>query len=475
MTIGAVRRRGALLVLLCLAEFLIALDFSIVNVALPDLGAELGFSPSGLQWVIGAYALTFGGFLVLGGRVADLYGRRRLLIAGLAGFAVASLGAGIATSAEALIAFRAIQGLAAAAIAPAALSLLTTTFTEPAERQRAMGAWSAVLGAGFVVGVAAGGPLTEFVTWRSTFLVAVPIAVVLAVATARMVPESRAESGRHRLDLAGALLVTTGVSALAFALSRATVVGWISVPTMLALACAAVLLAGFVAVERRSPAPVISLAMLRLRPVALSNTVNVLLMGAFNGMIFVLTLFLQQVHGSSALVTGLTFAPAGICGMLAGIAAGALATRFGAHRTLIVSAFVQALATAALISLPSEQTVTFIIVATMVTNFSGVVAIVMVTIAAVSSVPDAEQGVAGGLLNTSQQIGGALGLAVVTAAITAVTTSAAAPSPEVLLSGLRAGMVVAAGLVLVAAALSTVTMAPRRIPAPTMSTPTAAS
>jgi hypothetical protein len=262
---------AATLVVLCVAEFMIALDFSIVNVALPAIKASLGFSQAALQWVITAYALAFGGLLLLGGRAADLYGRRRLLVGGLALFAAASLLAGLATSPGLLVGMRAVQGAAAAVIAPAALSLLTTTFTEESARRRALGAWGAVLGAGFVTGVVAGGVLTTFLGWRAVFFVNVPIASLAAIATFGVVPEPRAQQTcRPRLDVLGAALATTVVVLTVYAVTGADAAGWFSLQTLGLLAVALLLLSGFLYVESKIDDPLVPLEIFRLR--ALSNS-----------------------------------------------------------------------------------------------------------------------------------------------------------------------------------------------------------
>jgi EmrB/QacA subfamily drug resistance transporter len=446
---------AATLVVLCVAEFMIALDFSIVNVALPAIKASLGFSQAALQWVITAYALAFGGLLLLGGRAADLYGRRRLLVGGLALFAAASLLAGLATSPGLLVGMRAVQGAAAAVIAPAALSLLTTTFTEESARRRALGAWGAVLGAGFVTGVVAGGVLTTFLGWRAVFFVNVPIASLAAIATFGVVPEPRAQQTcRPRLDVLGAALATTVVVLTVYAVTGADAAGWFSLQTLGLLAVALLLLSGFLYVESKIDDPLVPLEIFRLRALSTANVVNMLLIGAFAGYVLVVTLFLQQVHSYSPLVTGLTFVAAGVAGFSGGFAAPPVASRLGTTATLAAAAVTQAVGLALLTILPRHGTIPTVALLAVVVNFADVVAIVMINGAATADVPTGLQGLAGGVLNTTQQVGAAVGVAVISAVATTVTGSiahGAQPSAAALSTGFRYALAVAAALSLAAA------------------------
>jgi EmrB/QacA subfamily drug resistance transporter len=446
------------LVLLCVAEFMIAVDFSIVNVALPTIRAALGFGQDGLQWVISAYALTFGGFLLLGGRASDLYGRRRLLVGGLMAFAAFSLLAGVSGSSVMLVLMRGAQGLAAAVIAPTALSLLTTNFAEGPERERALGAWGAVLGAGFVTGVVAGGVLTQLLSWRWVFFVNVPVALGTAALVPLVVSEPAQARHRARLDLPGATLVTAAIIALVYALSRANVVGWGSGET-LGLIAASVLLAGaFVFSQGRAREPLIPLGIFRLRGVSISNLANVAIIGTFVGYVFVATLFLQGIVGYSALQTGLVFVPAGVAGFTAGLAAPKIAGRTGPRVTLVGAILLQAAGIAALIALPRHGTAPVVIACALAINFADVVAIVMINVAATTGLPDSQQGLAGGILNTSQQLGAALGVAVFAAIATArtqsLTAAGAHPTTNALVSGYRYSLATAAVICLVTAALA---------------------
>lgn len=451
----SVTRKNLVLILLCVVDFMIALDFSIVNVALPVIKNAFSFSPAMLQWVISAYALTFGGFLILGGRISDFYGRRRVLTCGLVWFGAASLVAGLAQNAPMLVVLRGAQGLGAAIIAPSALSLLTTTFVETKERQRALSAWGAVLGAGFVCGVILGGVITQYLGWRWVLLVNAPIAAVLAALCRFTLPVGAASGPRRHLDVPGALLVTAGVTAIVYAVSEGSAAGWASARTLGVFGGAVVLLAAFAAVEARSSEPVIPLSIFRLRPVVAANSTNLLLMGAYVGTVFVVTLFLQEVTGFSPVRTGLSFALAGVAGFSGGIVAGKLAGRTGVRATLTASALIQAGATFALLTMPRNHTMLIIAAITVVLNFSDVIAIVMISIGATSDIPVENQGLASGLVTATQQVGAAIGLAVIAAVVTAQTVvpaAGAAPSGPELLHAYRWGLIVA-GLIAVAAAL----------------------
>ena len=461
--------RGTLvLALLCVAEFMIALDFSIVNVALPNIRAALGFSEPSLQWVITAYALTFGGLLLLGGRAADLFGRRRLLIAGLWLFALASLLAGFSNTSILLVCLRAAQGAAAAMIAPSALSLLTTSFAEGPARQHALGAWGAVLGGGFVTGVVAGGVLTEFMSWRAVFFVNVPIASLAAVATPMVIHQDQSSRVSGHLDAAGGLLVTGTVMAIVFGLSQASAVGWASSQTLGVLGAALVLGVTFVLVEAKTSQPLVPLQIFNRRHLSVANAVNLLLIGSFAGYVLVVTLFLQEVHRSSPLVTGMAFLASGVAGFAAGMVTPRFAPRLGMRMTLAAAVLLQAAGLAVLITLPDKQTVVVIALLAVVVNFADVVAIVMINVASTTGVPETEQGLAGGILNTSQQVGAAVGVAVISAVAAARTQalqSAQAlghPSSNALVVGFRWALAAAAMLSLLGAVLAWVGMGPSK-------------
>jgi EmrB/QacA subfamily drug resistance transporter len=429
-------------------------DFSIVNVALPSIQAALGFSQSSLQWIISAYALAFGGLLLLGGRAADLFGRRRLLISGLILFALASLGGGLAVDQVMLVLMRGIQGLAAAMIAPAALSLLTTNFDEGPPRQRALGVWGAVLGAGFVAGVVLGGVLTYFIDWRAVFFVNVPLALVTAIAIPMLFPQP-SDRAEGRLDLPGAVLVTGAVVALVYALSEGNTVGWATAQTIGTLAGAVVLGAIFILVESKSSSPMVPLETFKLRALSVANLVNLTLIGSFAGYVLLLTLFLQQVHHYSPLVTGLTFLAAGAAGFTAGMVTPRLAAKVGLNRTLVLAAVVQAAGLAVLVLLPSRGTITFVACVAVVVNFADVVGIVMINVASTTGVPADRQGLAGGILNTSQQVGAALGVAILSTVAAAITKAdPGQPHAAALVIGFRYALAVGAALSLLGAIMA---------------------
>src|SRR5215217_5143701 len=330
-------RKWLALVLLAAAQFVVVLDASIVNVALPSIGRDLHFSQENLSWVVNAYTLVFGGFLLLGGRMADLLGRRRVFTAGLILFALASLLGGLSTNEGQLIAARALQGLGAAILSPAALSILTTTFAEGSERNRALGVWGAVAGSGGAVGVLLGGVLTEYLGWEWVLFVNVPIALFAAAMTARVLPESRMTGPRH-YDVAGAVTITAGISLLVYALVDAVNAGWTSAQTLGLGAIALALIAGFVATEMRTAHPLIPFAIFRKRTLTGANVVAVLVAMSLFSMFFFVSLYMQQVLGYDALKAGVAYLPlAGGIIVSAGIAS-QLVTRVG-FKPVMVAGF----------------------------------------------------------------------------------------------------------------------------------------
>lgn len=434
-------RTGTLvLVLLCLAEFMVALDFAIMNVMLPSLREDVAFSQSQLQWVVSAYAIAFGGFLLLGGRAADLFGRKRMLLAGIVGFTAVSAVAGTLDAPWQLIAARATQGACAALVTPAAFSLLTRLFSEESEREKAMGAWGAVLGLGFVSGVVAGGFITDYLGWSWVFWLNIPVGTALVAAIVLRVPNAEADDAGTPLDVPGAVLGTAAVIGLVYALTNSGIDGWGSAATLAALGAAVLLATLFVLVESRQAAPLVPPRAIRARSVAVVNLSNGCLMGGFFGLLFMLTLFLQQSMHFSPLRTGLTLAAAGIAGLVAGIVSPLVARRVGVRRAMVGGAVVQSAATAALMTLPQVGTQVLVASLMVVVNFSGVVALVMLNITAMHGVAAQEQGFVGGLLLTCEQVGGALGLALVAAVASSQTSGG--------LDGYRAGIAVAAALTL---------------------------
>ena len=322
-------RRWIALILLCFAQFIVVIDASIVNVALPSIGEGLDFSQENLSWVVNAYVLTFGGFLLLGGRMADLLGRRRVFITGLLLVAAASLAAGFSANEGQLIAARAAQGLGAAIISPSALSIITTTFSDGAERNKALGAWGAVAGAGGAAGVLFGGILTDGLGWEWVLWINVPIALAVAALAPRVVSETHSESATRHFDAAGAVSVTAGLSVLVYALVDATDAGWGSTQTLGLLALSAALIAAFVAIELRSTAPLMPFRIFRLRTLTGANVVGLLVGASLFSMFFFITLYMQQVLGYSAIKAGLSYLPLALMIIVASAIGSQLVTRTG--------------------------------------------------------------------------------------------------------------------------------------------------
>jgi EmrB/QacA subfamily drug resistance transporter len=440
----ALDRRWIALILLCVAQFVVVLDASIVNVALPTIGDALGFSESNLPWVVNAYVLTFGGFLLLGGRMADLLGRRRVFMGGLVLFALASLAGGLATTSGQLIAARAVQGLGAAILSPAALSIVTTTFKDGAERNKALGVWGAVAGSGGAAGVLLGGALTDGLGWEWVLWVNVPIGIAAAALAPVLLEESRREGiGRH-FDFTGAFTITAGLSVLVYALVDANSAGWGSARTIGLLALAAALLIGFVVTERRAVAPLVPFQIFRLRTLTGANVVGVLVGASLFSMFFFISLYMQQVLGYSAIKAGLSYLPLAVSIIVAAGIASQLVTKVGFKNVLAAGMVLIAagLIWFSQVSVDGSFT-TDILGPSLLAAFGLGFAFVPVTIAAVSGVPDHEAGLASGLINTSQQVGGALGLAILSAISTSVI--AGSHSPADLTEGFRQAFLAGAG------------------------------
>jgi EmrB/QacA subfamily drug resistance transporter len=417
-------RKWLALALLCAVQFMVVLDIAIVNVALPSIQVDLGFSQENLQWVISAYALLFGGFLLLGGRAADLLGRRRLFIIGTVVFTVASLLAGFAWSEGALIGARALQGLGAAIITPAGLSILTTTFAEGRERNAALGAWGGVGAFGAVAGVLLGGVLTDALSWEWIFYVNVPVGAAALLLTPVLLRESRDLKARS-FDAPGAVLVTGGLVTLVYAITQAHEYGWTSVETIGVFAASAVLLGGFLAWEARAAEPLMPFSIFRLRTVSGANVAGLILGTAVFAMFLMLTLYMQQVLGYSAMRTGVAYlAVAGTAIVWSALAA-QLVNRVGVKPVLIAG---MASLSAGLVyftqvsvggSYLGDLLPGFLLIAIGL-GFS----FVPISIAALAGVRPAEAGLASGLINTSQQIGGALGVAILSTIATSTTSDA---------------------------------------------------
>ena len=406
-------RRWKALALVCVAFFMTILDVSIVNVALPSIKTSLDVSDTSLQWVLIAYAITFGGFLLLGGRLADLLGRRRIFMIGVAIFAGASLVCGLAGSIGVLVAARAVQGLGAALVSPATLSIITTTFEEGAERNKALGIWGAMGGSGAAAGVLAGGILTQYLGWEWIFFVNVPVGVAVLLLTRSVVRESRIE-GLSGFDAAGAVTVTGSLALLTYAVSKAPDVGWATGRTIGLLVASGVLLLAFIAIERRVRSPLVPFSIFRVRTVTGANVSGVLLGAVVYANFFLLTLYVQQVLGYSAVKTGLTFLfTAGTVVIVAGLSQ-ALTTRIGPRPVLVIGML---LITAGMLwytQIPvSGSFVSNLLGGYLLVGFGMAFAFIPMSIAALAGVQEHEAGLASGLINTSQQVGGALGVAIV--------------------------------------------------------------
>jgi EmrB/QacA subfamily drug resistance transporter len=406
-------RKWLVLAVVGAAFFMTILDVAIVNVAIPSIQKDLDIAESTVQWVITAYAITFGGFLLLGGRMADLLGRRRIFLLGLAIFTLASLTCGLASSAGMLILSRAVQGIGAAIISPAALSIVTTTFEEGAERNKALGIWGALGGSGAAAGVLFGGILTKYLGWEWIFFVNVPVGVLVFALTRPIVPESRADLGHRSFDVGGALSVTGGLALLVYAISKAPDVGWATGRTIGLLVLSLVILAGFVVWELRTPNPLVPFEIFRIRTLTGANVAGLLLGATIYANFFILTLYVQQVLGWSALKTGVTFlATAGTTVIWAGVAQ-ALVTRIGPRAVTTFGMVVLALTVLGYTRLPVDGHYWPDLLPLYVVFALGLAfAFIPVTIAAFIGVPAHQAGLASGLLNTSQQIGGAIGVAV---------------------------------------------------------------
>jgi EmrB/QacA subfamily drug resistance transporter len=433
-------RRWTALILLCFAQFIVVLDASIVNVALPSIGEALSFSESNLAWVVNAYVIAFGGFLLLGGRAADLLGRRRVFMTGLVVVGIASLAAGFATTQGQLIAARAAQGLGAAIVSPAALSIITTLFQDGSERNKALGVWGAVAGSAGAAGVLLGGILTDGLGWEWVLWVNVPVAAIALAFTPGLIPESRSESVTRHFDAAGAVSVTAGLSLLAYAFLDASESGWGSTKIISLLAGAASLIAIFVAIELRSKAPLVPFRIFRLRTLTGANVVGFLLGASLFSMFYFISLYMQQVLGYSAIHAGLSYLPLAVTIIVAAGIGGQLVTRFGFKPILATG-----MAFVALGLLWWSQVsvgggfLTDILGSSLLAAVGLGFGFVTSTIAAVAGVEEREQGLASGLINTSQQIGGALGLAVLSTIATSRTNDVMATGQSTLPNALTEG------------------------------------
>jgi EmrB/QacA subfamily drug resistance transporter len=445
------RRKWLALALLSAVQFMVVLDIAIVNVALPSIKVDLGFSQENLQWVISAYALVFGGFLLLGGRAADLLGRRRIFLAGVVVFTIASLLAGMAWSEGSLITARAVQGLGAAIISPAALSILSTTFREGRERNIALGVWGAVGGFGAAAGVLLGGVLTDALSWEWIFFVNVPVGMAAFLIAPFLLAESR-DARVSRFDVPGAVLVTGGLSSLVYAITQAGQQGWLAGETLAFFGAALVMLAAFVAWEVRHPEPLMRLGIFQIRTVSGANVAGFIMGTALFAMFLMLTLYMQQVLGYSAMKTGVAYLAVAGTAILWSAVAAQLVTRIGVKPVLVAG---MATLTAGLVYFTQVSVggsyVGDLLPGFLLIGFGIGFAFVPISIAALAGVQPAEAGLASGLINTSQQIGGALGIAALSTIASSRTDDALAggsPLPVALVDGFTdafiAGTVIAA-------------------------------
>ena len=460
------RRRWLGLAALCAAFFMVILDVAIVNVALPTIQVDLGFSQKNLQWVVSAYALTFGGLLLLGGRIADLVGRRRVFVIGVAMFAAASLVAGLATGEATLIAARAAQGVGAALMTPAALSILMTTFAEGRERNTALGIWGAVGASGGTVGVLLGGVFTDTIGWEWIFLLNVPVGLAVIAVTPFLLRESRADSAHRRFDLAGGVTITASLALLVYALVEASSEGWASATTLGRLAGSAALMAAFVVIELRSRAPLMPFSIFRIRAVTGSNVAGFALGGAMFGMFFIMTLYMQQVAAYSPLETGLAYLATSLAALVASVGGSVLVTRIGPRLPMVVGLLVFAVGVLLLAQVPvGGEYVADLLPGFLISGFGLGLAFVAFSIGALEGVSERDAGLASGLSNTTQQIGGALGTAIMsTLAITRTEDLLAGGTaqPEALTEGFQLALYASVGLAVVGALAVLALVRPRQ-------------
>src|SRR4051794_20569557 len=457
---------NAVLAVVAVAQFMVILDSTVVNVALPTVRRDLGFSEQSLSWVLNAYTLMFGGFLLLGGRAADRLGRRRLFVAGITLFAGASLICGLAQSEGMLLVARGAQGLGGAMVSPAALSIILTTFAEGPDRNRALAVWGAIAGAGGAAGVLLGGVIVQAISWRWVFFINVPIGATALVLTARIVPESRSATAAERgYDAGGAITITLATIALVFTLIKANTWGWASGKTIAGFAIAAVLIAAFVVIERRHPDPLVPLRIFSNRSLAASDVTMLLVAAALFGMFYFCTLYLQQVLGFSALKTGVSYLPFSLTLIAASAGASRVVDRFTPKPVLVTGLLIT---TAGFIVLTQASGdgdyVSHVLPALVILGIGLGMSFVPITIAATTGVAPEDSGLASGLLNTTQQVGGSLGLAILSTVATTRIADAlhgGAALPAALTHGFKGGFTVAAIICAAGAAVALVLL-PRR-------------
>jgi EmrB/QacA subfamily drug resistance transporter len=405
--------RWLVLVIACLAQFMVVLDITVVNIALPSVQRGLHFSSANLQWVVNGYTLIFGGFLLLGGRAADLLGRKRLFVAGVVLFSAASLLNGVAQSSGMLIVGRGLQGLGGALVSPAALAIITTTFTDAEERTKALGIWSAIAASGSAVGLLLGGALTDLASWRWVFFVNVPVGIVTVALAARYIAESRLEGVRRSYDLGGAVTVTGGLVVIVYAIVKAQSFGWGSLRTIGLFAAGLALLAAFIAIESRAKSPLMRLSIFRVRSLAVGDAALLLIASGMFGMFYFASLYVQDVLGYSPLKAGLAFLPVTAGIMIGAAAAQQLIKRFGVRNVSIAGTALATVGLLVLTRLPVHGSyASDLLTGLMPLSIGMGLVFVPITLMGTSGVSGDDAGLASGLFNTAQQVGGSLGLAI---------------------------------------------------------------
>jgi EmrB/QacA subfamily drug resistance transporter len=452
------------LILLLTASFTLAVDFSVLNVALPSIGTDVGFALQNLQWISTAFALCAAGFTLLFGRVADLFGRRRLFLAGMVLLGAASLLGGLAMSPSMLLIARTAQGLATAAVTPAALSLLTTSFPEGPLRDRALGLNGALMASGFTTGAILGGALTDLLSWRWAFFINIPVAVFVLVTAPTVLSEARPDN-RPKLDIPGAISVTGGLLAIVYGLTTAGARSWTDPRALAGLLGGAALLLVFWMVETRVTAPLVPVAILVRRTVGWGNFAGLLAFLTETSLVFLLTLYLQKVLGYSSLAAGLSFAVLGAGTVLGGVLGPKVIGRVGNKRTIVVAFFVQAAATGALLAIGTASGwIALVLVATFIGGVANLLAIVGFMVTATSGLPDHEQGLATGLTTMSQQVGITMGIPIMSAMATARVHALGGENPQSVLSGVTTAIAVNVALCVLTGVLAALFLRRNRLP-----------
>jgi EmrB/QacA subfamily drug resistance transporter len=442
-----------ILILLSLAQLMIVLDFSIVNVALPSIQTQFSLAPTGLQWVVSAYAITFGGFLLLGGRATDLFNRKTVFLMGLIVFSAASLAGGLAPSANVIFVSRAAQGLGAAMLSPSALSLLTTTFAEGDPRNEAMGIFASMAAIGFTTGVILGGILTSFLSWHWVFFVNVPLGILALIAGIFIIPSKVKQREEGSVDVTGAVLITASIVALIFAITRLDVPGESIFDILTLLGVAIAFGISFYFVEERACIPLVPLNIFRRRTIMVSDLAMFLTYGANAALVFVITLYLQEVRGFSPIETGLIFVPAGLGGITGAFLSPRITKRVGFRRMMLTGLVLLAVGIVGLSTISSNSSIILLMGSYYVAALGLVSAIVSMNLGGTTGVESERQGLAAGLLTTSQQIGAAIGVSLSSVVATTVTLYYG-NNPVSALAGYRASLFMSLGLVIVSAILA---------------------